>query len=438
MKIWTFIIRFWDFISRQGVSDDFLKENQMTTLLNRAATFTSWGAFNIFVVTYLTNQDIVYMTVTMTVTIMYALIPILHHFKKIRWVRLYFAILLPLWYTFTLLCIGGNFSQSITATATLTITYVLFDKEKQLRMKLMLYNILIYVLPVTYLAFYPPFFGVRNYPFDEVVVFLLCIGWLSVIFLIYQSEKEALIKDLQEKNKALERTTEELEQFTYIASHDLKSPLRNVISFLGLAERKIERKQYEDLPRDLEFAKKGAEQMHYLISDILELSRINVNSKEQREWIDLNDIIEKSISNLQQEISEKDAIVNLPDLPVYLCNSVEFAIVFQNIIQNGIKYNKSAIPIVNIQTEETDSQLLIHFDDNGIGIEEKYFDRIFQFFKRLHTQKEYKGTGLGLGLCKKIIQSYNGDISVKSKTGEGSVFTVQLPHLLPSENNKKG
>ena len=173
--------------------------------------------------------------------------------------------------------------------------------------------------------------------------------------------------------------------------------------------------------------------MHYLVSDILELSLINIESKEQREWTDLNDVIEKSISNLQQEISEKEAVVNIPDLPVYLCNSVEFVLVFQNIIQNSIKYNKSKTPTVNVRAEQTKNQLFIHFEDNGIGIEEKYFDRIFEFFKRLHTQKAYKGTGMGLGLCKKIVQSYNGDISVQSKVGEGSVFTIQLPHI-PSEN----
>jgi len=438
LKVGNFAIQLWDFISRRGISDEFAENARMIMLMNRVAVLSSLGAFILSNMVFWNTRDTVYASFMGAAVVIYGLIPILHHFNKIRWVRFYCATVLSLWFMSMLLCVGGYLSQSAGCLAILIITYVLLDKERKLRVKFLLYNILLYIFVTTYLVFYPPLFGVRDYPLDEIVVFFLCVKWVFVVLLTYQSEKETLIKNLQEKNKALGQTTEELERFTYIASHDLKSPLRTVISFLGLAERKIEKGQYHDVSDDLEFAKKGAEQMYYLVSDILELSRINVNSQEQREWTDLNDVIQKSISNLRQDISEKNAVVNIPDLPAYLCNSVEFALVFQNIIQNGIKYNESATPTVNVRTEQTDKQLLIHFEDNGIGIKEEYFDRIFQFFKRLHTHDKYKGTGLGLGLCKKIIQNYNGHISVQSNIGSGSIFTLQLPHLVQTEMTKKG
>lgn len=439
MKVWKYSIKLWDFISYQGVPDKSVEGAWLTILINRASGATCLGALFICAISLFIDFGHIRMSISLMVSVLYSLIIFIHYFGKIHLARLYSTTIVPLWYAITLLLVGGNFSQSIAATSTLAIAYIAFEKKPKLRMWLILYNVMVYILPVTYLTFYPPFFGVNDYLFDEIVVFLLCVGWFSVVFSVYDKEKETLIEDLREKNKALERTTEELERFTYIASHDLKSPLRNIISFLGLAERKVKKKRYDGISEDLEFAKKGAEQMYYLVNDILELSRINVNSQEQRKWVDLNSVIEKTIYNIQQEIAEKKAIVNIPDLPAYLCNTVEFALVFQNIIQNGIKYNESVPPTVNIRTEQGNQQLIIHFEDNGIGIEEEYFERIFLFFKRLHTQEKYKGTGLGLGLCKKIIQNYNGEILVESKIGKGSIFTLQLPYnLRPSETTKKG
>jgi len=412
MRVGRYIIQFWDFISRRGVSDESVEDTRMIMLMNRVSVLSALGAFCTSTAIFWATRDIFYV-VTMSATIVYGLIPVLHHFYKIQWVRFYCAIVLTLWYVLILLCIGGNVSQSAAGIVIFVLTYVLLDKHRKFRVGFLVYNIIIYILAEAYLAFY-------------------------VILLVYESEKEALIEDLQEKNKALKIATEELERFTYVASHDLKSPLRNVIGLLNLAKRKIEKGQHDNVLNDMELAKNGAEQMSELVNDIFKLSRINVNSEEQREWIDLNNIIQKSVNNLQQDISEKNAVVNISELPMYLCNAVEFILIFQNLIQNGVKYNGSAPPIVNIRTEQTKTHLLVHFEDNGIGMKEEYFEDVFQFFKRLHTYEEYEGTGLGLGLCKKIVQSYNGNISVQSKVDVGSIFTVELPNIVAPESAVKG
>lgn len=409
----------------------------MTRLLNLAAFFTSIGSLGIFLTTWMTNQDPVYMMVTATVTIIYALIPILHHFYLVKTVQYYFATILPLWYTVTILCIGGFFSQSIATAATLTITYVLFNKRKRLRNGLIVHNVLLFVLPSIYLGFFPPFFGVRDYPLDEVVVFLLCGGWISLIFAHYRNQRRAFIKRLEEKNKALEATKEELERFNQIASHDLKAPLRTIVGFTGLIERNIQKGNTEQALKDLEFVKTSAKQMNVLVEDILEISRLNNNQEAQKILVDLNVLMDRVEANLLGDIIAKNAKITVGELPSYFCNEVEFLLLFQNLIQNGLKYNESLKPNVRIWVETNEKILTLNFKDNGIGIEEQYFGKIFDHFKRLHAQGEYNGTGLGLALCKKIVEKHKGQIRVASVIGKGTTFSIELPVVNQQNSHQK-
>lgn len=236
-----------------------------------------------------------------------------------------------------------------------------------------------------------------------------------------------------QQNKILKEKNEELERFTYIASHDLQSPLRNVIGFSGLIENALQKEEYDEIEEFLPFIKSNASQMSLLIKDILEFSKINYKEAENRTSVDLKEVLVKVNRALQQDIEKKGVDVSSDDLPVYYCNETEIGLVFQNIIQNGIKYNDRSDPKIKVWSSYDENELKIHFQDNGIGIEEKYYEKIFEFFKRLHTVDKYEGTGIGLGLCKKIIQSYEGRIEVSSELGEGSVFTIILPikNLIP-------
>jgi len=230
-----------------------------------------------------------------------------------------------------------------------------------------------------------------------------------------------------DQNKVLASKNEELERFNYIASHDLKSPLRNIHSFAGLLERDLERGEKEDLLEYLDFIKANAKHMSVLINDILAVSKINKEGDKEKDWVDLDSLLEQVKENLKVEIEGKSVQVNSEKLPEYLCNESQFLVLFQNLIQNGIKYNEHPEPNVNIWSSEENGQLHLHFQDNGIGIEEEYHEYIFEYFKRLHTVDEYEGTGIGLGLCKKIVQAYEGEIVVVSEKDEGSTFTMKLP-----------
>jgi len=173
----------------------------------------------------------------------------------------------------------------------------------------------------------------------------------------------------------------------------------------------LKRKKYEKLDEDLEFIRSGASQMNYLIQDILEFSQINRKSDVEKTELDLNDILEKVEFNLLEDIRINKAKILKEKFPTYHGNETEFILLFQNLIQNGIKYNQSDIRTIRIWASQSETTLNIHFKDNGIGINEEYHDKIFQFFKRLHTKDEYQGTGL----CKKLIEKYEGTISVESE-----------------------
>ena len=237
--------------------------------------------------------------------------------------------------------------------------------------------------------------------------------------------KEAELK-LQNKNKELEASNVELERFAYIASHDLKTPLRNVVSFLSLIERKIKKYDDKELVEFIQIANNSASQMYHLIQDVLEYSQINNYDKKKLEVVDLNEIVLKTSQILQPIIEGKKCSIFTDQLPIVMGDSIRLSQLFQNIVENGLKYNENSDPTVHISYQKNKEFHIFYIKDNGIGIKEDYQTRIFEMFKRLHTYNEYEGTGIGLAVCKKIVSSYQGDISLSSKEGSGSTFKISL------------
>jgi light-regulated signal transduction histidine kinase (bacteriophytochrome) len=196
---------------------------------------------------------------------------------------------------------------------------------------------------------------------------------------------------------------------------------------LGLIEKETADIDNEKLNRYLEFTKTGAFTMNELIEGVLEISKSDKIDIEDLQAIDLNSALNKAISNLHQEIENRNVKISAQQLPNFHGREADFVLVFQNLIQNGIKYNKSSIPHIEIESTINKNILNIKFKDNGIGIETEYRSQVFEFFKRLHNSSEYPGTGLGLGLCKKLINKYDGKIHVNSQVGKYSIFTIILP-----------
>ncbi len=261
------------------------------------------------------------------------------------------------------------------------------------------------------------------------------IATVFILILMTRKYIDATIAyDTQINNKYsdLKENEIDLKNFTYIASHDLRSPLRNVLSFAEIMDRKLKRDNLEELDIDLAFIRSNAYQMHELIQDLNSLSLTNNGINEQKSWIDLNDVLQNTIGFLHQEIQEKKALIRSSNLPYYYCNPTRFGILFQNLIQNGIKYNKSKKISIHIYAEQNKEGVLLYFKDNGIGVPDEDKAPIFDFFKRSVNSTNIKGTGIGLGICNRIVKAYKGQLTVEDvdpSLGGGSIFIICLPHI---------
>jgi signal transduction histidine kinase len=254
------------------------------------------------------------------------------------------------------------------------------------------------------------------------------IGTITVTGLMLGAvlcERKKAVRELRDSATALKRSNEELEQFAHACSHDLKEPLRTVSSHLSLLEKSLGDK-LEAEPREfLNFARGAARRMSLLIDDLLAYSRLDFQATGFHR-VECDTILAETLSNLKAKIDEKAAVVTVEKLPSVLGDPVRLGQLFQNLIENALKYCRG-IPRIEVRAEKKSDHWLFSVRDNGIGIEEKYQKRVFQLFRRLHSIEEYPGTGLGLATCRKIVQRHGGEIWVESEKDRGSTFYFTLP-----------
>ena len=233
-------------------------------------------------------------------------------------------------------------------------------------------------------------------------------------------------ESIQLYTKELERSNQELQQFAYVASHDLQEPLRMVSSYMQLLERRYGEHLHGDAKDFIYFAVDGAKRMQALINDLLAYSRVGTRGKPFDE-VDLCKIVEHAQENLRIAIDESRAQIICNQLPTVSGDEMQLTQVFQNLIGNAIKFRGDCPPQVRISETRENGMWHIWIADNGIGIDPQYSERIFQIFQRLHTRDEYPGNGIGLAICKRIIERHGGNIWVNGKLGEGSTFHFTIP-----------
>lgn len=246
----------------------------------------------------------------------------------------------------------------------------------------------------------------------------------------YREHLEELVTnrtaELADAIRNLERSNQELEQFAYVASHDLQEPLRMVSSFTQMLERRYKDKIDADANDFIHYAVDGANRMQKLINDLLDFSRITTRGKDFTK-VDLSQLLGQAISNLQQLISDNSALVSNDDLPEMNVDESQIIRVFQNLIENAIKYRKSTeLPKVHISCKNQNKFYEFAIRDNGIGIDMQFHDRIFIIFQRLHSKEEYPGTGIGLSICKRIVERHGGSLWFNSVVNEGTTFYFTL------------
>jgi PAS domain S-box-containing protein len=228
----------------------------------------------------------------------------------------------------------------------------------------------------------------------------------------------------------LNRSNEELGQFAYIASHDLQEPLRMVASYTQLLSRRYKGKLDSDADEFISFAVDGANRMQQLIQDLLAYSRVATQGKVLVETSS-EEAFQQALRNLGGAIEDSGALVTHDPLPTVLADAGQLIQLFQNLVSNAIKFQNPGVPCIHVSaTRNRDNgggaRWLFAVKDNGLGIESQYFDRIFGMFQRLHKREEFEGTGIGLAVCKKIVERHGGSISVESHMGHGSTFHFGL------------
>ena len=239
-------------------------------------------------------------------------------------------------------------------------------------------------------------------------------------------------------NTELERSNRELQDFAFVASHDLQEPLRKIQAF-GDRLRTIQGPQFSDQGRDyLERMHSAAGRMHTLINDLLMFSRVTTKAQPFAP-VNLNKIAKEVVSDLEARIEDTGGKVIIGDLPTIEADELQMRQLLQNLIANALKFRRpEAAPVVTVTAESNGgavgnndgapaAELRLQVKDNGIGFDEKYLDRIFTPFQRLHGRNEYEGTGIGLAVCRKIVERHGGELTAQSTPGEGSTFTATLP-----------
>ena len=240
------------------------------------------------------------------------------------------------------------------------------------------------------------------------------------------TERKHAEEALKEKTEELARSNRDLEQFAYVASHDLQEPLRMVTSYVQLLAKRYKGKLDSDADEFIGFAKDGTLRMWKLINDLLTYSLVGTRGKELKPT-DCKTILDQSLNNLKVAIEENGAVVTHDPLPTVMVDNPQWVQLFQNLIGNAIKFRGNEPPRVHVSASRNGNGWIFSVRDNGIGIAAEYAERIFIIFQRLHSRQEYAGTGIGLAICQKIVERHGGRIWVESEVGKGATFYFTLP-----------
>jgi PAS domain S-box-containing protein len=255
---------------------------------------------------------------------------------------------------------------------------------------------------------------------------VLSAGRYVISAIVDITERRFAENALHAKTAELARSNAELEQFAYVASHDLQAPLRHITSYVQLLNKELDTKLDDKTKQWMGFVVDGAKRMQLLINGLLSFSRVS-RGNIILSWIDLNSVIENSLKNLSNIITESEAEIIVQPMPKIHGDALIMQQLFQNLIENAIKFKKiNTKPKVQISYKELEKEFVFTVQDNGIGIEDEFKEQIFVIFQRLHSADEYPGTGIGLAICKKIVDFHGGKIWIESPKGEGTRFHFSI------------
>lgn len=422
--------QFWDKISNIGVDKSISSiEQKKVKVLNQGIAIAM--TFQIIVsLSYLINLQFKDLIIGFIIITFLLFLYFLNAKKQHKTAQILINTLFP----FVMLVLGIYYGSETGIQYNLIIfitTAFFFHKKTATKFLLAIYNIVIYFFLRYYWATYISLFADVVTPVTEPITFITAVSAMIAIMFTFLRENEKydkknqdLLQSLAENNEELKTANKELERFAYVASHDLKTPLRTILGYTELLERDFNKGKTDNYLIYFGQIKQGALQMNDLIQTTLEYSRVN-HIDNEKAAINLN----KAIKGIQNSYANNPNInITFAGLPTIFAEESQVISLFQNLIENGLKYNEQPFKTVEINCENSTNKYFITVKDNGIGIPKEFHEQIFTMFKRLHTNQQYEGTGLGLAICAKIIDKMNGQISLKSKVGKGTTFIIELPN----------
>lgn len=418
--------RLWNHMTLLGVHPGLKDSEKIKILLLNQINFVTFvGLILLLILRFIISDPDFHRTI---ITLIIVGTPFyLNHKRYYNAARAFTCFTFPFWVSIGTVIYGSALGESSVMLISIFVNLILYDRQPRMKFLSVGFTVLLGIFLFLYSNQYSSGQAQTARPIAQTLIFLGATTIAIFVIHFYQlnirnneEQKQTLLKRLELKN-------EELERFAYITSHDLKEPVRNIGGFGGLLRRKLSKMENQteniELVKEIEAA---SMRMYEMIESILKFSKLDQETLIM-EPINLNSIVEQFERNHSQLLEDKAVKIIYKDLPSIFGNHIFLNLLFQNLIENAIKYNKSAIPTIKIDTDLDHENVQIRISDNGIGIEKEYSDYIFEPFRRLHNRGQYEGNGLGLAICKKIVTNHNGKIWLESKIGEGATFHISLP-----------
>lgn len=352
-------------------------------------------------------------------------VPILTYTKNLNKAKIYWTVLFPIIIWVLIVAYGDKPRGEILFLIPISNTLLLFKKRRH-KVIIVIYITLLFIIGTVHNSLYTSILSGDTDDSDKFFTFMVALLCISTIIIVFVTELEGRLALLEQKNKALNFANQDIERITFMASHNLRTPVRVTLNYISMIKRNLSRGDTDNIEKDLGYIQQASKEMNNLISDMLDYSSVVKEQSQQIEVIDMEELVAEIVKTVslayEKEVNyQLNAAKNIQTHRVYL-NAV-----LQNLIENGVKYNKSEVPKLVIDFQKQKNGYLLRVQDNGIGIEEVYHKKIFKMFERLHHVEEYEGTGIGLAMCKRILQKLDGRIWLESELGKGTTFYVEFP-----------